>query len=591
MSKNASNDKEEEVGCVDTSMISIVSSSSSSASVSFSSNSSNASSSSNAVDLLDAEETSLSYDDSDSEDVAFLFGTPSSSYDALLVKPSKLSSSSSKASMGPIVAAATKRSAGFVATHPILMAALVFGASFAAGGMLARKHLLSQLVKVRTQHQTLLVARAQLLASHPQLDKVPAGTTGLATANGPAAIAKTTADETRELQDQLDVLQAELHAKKFELERVTEDRTAREQEMLDAIDKLGPIVSGSHHKMVMMQNRRRTATASASATASTGVMLDQDEGSFQHKEAIAHLVKTMAYDQFGPEIHDVEFRVRYYPDDHKEDGGKTTGEEPDAAQADAAAEKAGPVEGRFVVEVADFENNPLSSFLFLQQVDHGLWDDTSFHVNAPHMLLAQPASARVTANSTTTTTSNAPASRLPEMQALGLSRLPIMEYSDAWGQHEKYTIGFGGATATAGSFFYLNKMDNAKTHDGQACFAQVVEGTQVVDAIFSLANYDANFRLRRPVEIVSVRIVDYDVAEEVDEEKGRHHHDLDEPSHRHPHQANHVVHRRGSRRDRDEDAHHHHPRQHHDHHHKRGDEEPHDEGEHTKEQAEIVADH
>lgn len=549
--------KEEEDGCgVNLSMISTSTSSSSSSS---SSASVSSSSSSNAIDLLDAEETSLSYDDSDGEDVAFLFGTPSSSYD--MVKPASLSKSS-KASE------ATKRSARFVLAHPLLMATLVFVASFAAGGMLARRHLMSQLAKVRLQHQSLLDARTELLATHPQLSKVPTGTKG-------PAVTKSVADETQELQDQLDVLQAELHAKKFELERVTEDRKAREQDMLDAIDKLGPIVSGMHK-----QRRRTSATASATAG---GVMLDQDEGSYQHKEAIAHLVKTMAYDQFGSEIQDVEFHVRYYPDNYKDDGDKVNA----ATEADAAA-PAGLVEGRFVVEVADFESNPLSSFLFLQQVDHGLWDDTSFHVNAPHMLLAQPASAHV-ANATT----KAPTSRLPEMQALGLSRLPIMEYNDEWGRHDKYTLGLGSATATAGSFFFLNKMDNSKTHDGQACFAQVVEGTEVVDAIFALSNYDANFRLRRPVEIVSVKIVDYsndqDVEEGPDHDGDSHHHRSGDHDHRGRH-GDHVVHRRGSRRDHAEDAHHQPPKsghKSHDH-----DAEHHDEGEHLNERDEaVVADH
>jgi cyclophilin family peptidyl-prolyl cis-trans isomerase len=574
--KTAGKQDDEEEDGVDTSMIST--SSSSSASYSTSSSSSSPSNASTSIDLLDAEETSLSYDDSDGEDVAFLFGAPSSSYD--VVKPA-VASSSSKASL---VSEATKCSTKFVLAHPLLMAALVFGASFAAGGVLARRHLLSQLVKVRLQHQTLLVARDEILATHPQLHKLP---TRVGDGAVDGDVTKPLADATQELQDQLDLLEAELHAKKFELEQVTESRKSKEQEMLDAIDKLGPIVSGTHnHKMMMMQNRRRTAssvTATAAAGASS-VMLDQDEGSFQHKEAIAHLVKTMAYDQFGPDIHDVEFNVRYYPDNNKE--GSSSGGGASTVSSEEAT--AGPVEGRFVVEMADFESNPLSSFLFLQQVDHGLWDDTSFHVNAPHMLLAQPASANAT---------KAPPSRLPEMQALGLSRLPIMEYNDAWGQHEKYTFGFGSATATAGSFFFVNKMDNAKTHDGQACFAQVVEGVEVVDEIFSLSNYDANFRLRRPVEIVSVKIVDYDHNDQDEDEEGRSHHDEEDSRHHHDHHqqhphGSHVVHRRGSRRDRDEDAHHRQHRHHshgsapHDH-----DEEHLDEGKHLKEHDEAVSDH
>jgi cyclophilin family peptidyl-prolyl cis-trans isomerase len=326
-----------------------------------------------------------------------------------------------------------------------------------------------------------------------------------------------------DLHYELASLRAELEAKERELEKVVSARNQKPPQAAEGDDS-------------------KTTVPRKSADPNDAIPLD-------HKFKLASLIKTIAYDIYGTGVHDVEFHVRYYPD--------------------AKAQE--PEEGVFVAEIADFETTPLSSFLFLEQVNHGLWDDTSFPVNAPHMLLAQPTSAYSIRNHTVAESSQVVPrrSRLPEMQALGLDRLPIMEYQDEWGQHAKYTIGFGSSFSTAGSFFFVNKADNTRAHENQACFGQVVEGVDVIDRVFALQDHDANFKLRRPVEIVSARVVPHEDHEHHDahdhhDEQGDYlpdHHDEDHDHHDedHDHHYDHNDVDHGHHHDHHHNLHHDHP--------------------------------
>ena len=276
---------------------------------------------------------------------------------------------------------------------------------------------------------------------------------------------------------------------------------------------------------------------------------ERDQHERQRRDDLAKFLKTMAYDHYGTETRDVEFHVRLW------EGDEST-------------------EGTFVVEVADFDSMPISAFLFLQQVEHGLWDKTSFYVNAPHVVLAQPISGRKDVN------------RLPEMEAMGLARLPLPEYSDDM-KHEKYTLGFGSSLSTAGSFFFINKVDNSHSQAGQACFARVVEGMDVVDRIMSLQADEVDFRIQ-PVDIVSVKLLEYDQESPV----GENHH-LG-----HPHQVHHDgehSHQEPSKEEHHQQLEHHEPHheavhfeehsdKHHEVHHDAEHEKEHFEGEHHHEE-------
>lgn len=147
----------------------------------------------------------------------------------------------------------------------------------------------------------------------------------------------------------------------------------------------------------------------------------------------------------------------------------------------------------FTVETAPTNIMPASVTIFLQQVDAGLWDDTSFYINAPHMLVAQPVSG------------DGATKRLPEMESRGLAHVPIPEYNDSY-PHLSYTLGFGG-DQRPGPFFYINKVDNTAGHKGQPCFAKVIIGHEAVDKIDAIGSPSNDYYIK-PVEILSVRLLD-----------------------------------------------------------------------------------
>jgi cyclophilin family peptidyl-prolyl cis-trans isomerase len=181
------------------------------------------------------------------------------------------------------------------------------------------------------------------------------------------------------------------------------------------------------------------------------------------------LYRTLILDRYGTGPHFVEFAVHVW-----EDG---------------TAER-----GYFTVQMAPLEYMPASVFLFLEQVNNTLWDGSSFHINAPHVLLAQPLSMR-------------PVEEHPvsKMERMGLARLPFPEYSKEY-PHEPYTLGFGGSK-TPGPNFYINKVDNTIIHAGEPCFGKVIIGKDIVDRLTSLTGSMENPYYIYPVDITRIRIV------------------------------------------------------------------------------------
>ena len=242
-----------------------------------------------------------------------------------------------------------------------------------------------------------------------------------------------------ELSANIEELQKQLEGKKAELNDEERRRSLREKEIFQILDQY-------------------QQTDGSISQASTDVT----------RSDLSNFIKTMAYDRYGSGTQQVEFEVRIWEDDESTDAS-------------------------FVVEVASFDLMPASAFFFLEQVDRGLWDGTSFHVNAPHVLMAQPVSGTHDVH------------KLPEMEAMGLARLPLQEYSEQL-PHQKYTLGFGSAPSTAGSFFFINKTDNSNSQAGQPCFARVVSGFDTIDAITSLETARGNYRIQ-PTEILSAHVL------------------------------------------------------------------------------------
>jgi hypothetical protein len=192
---------------------------------------------------------------------------------------------------------------------------------------------------------------------------------------------------------------------------------------------------------------------------------------FQKQQDASRLYHKLGIDKFGPGPHYAEFEVDIWNGDQ--------------------------VETRyFTVETAPFEYMPASVFLFLEQVDNGLWDGSSFHINAPHVLLAQPLTSH-------------PVEEQPfsKMERMGLARGPFAEYNEDY-PHTAYTLGYGGGSDTPGPNFYINKLDNTDHHEGEPCFSKVIIGRDTIDRMGKLKGSAKHPFYIQPVDIITVRLVD-----------------------------------------------------------------------------------
>lgn len=157
----------------------------------------------------------------------------------------------------------------------------------------------------------------------------------------------------------------------------------------------------------------------------------------------------------------------------------------------------------FTLKMAPLDLMPASVFTFMEQAEAGAWDNTSFHINAPHAIFAQPVSVA------------GDFSNLPRMEELGLARLPFPEYNEEY-PHDEYTVGFSG-TRRSGPSFYINKVDNSINHAGEPCFAKVIIGHDVVDWLSRQEGPPNDPYFIEPIEIRSIRVLG-DVSEAVGSE-------------------------------------------------------------------------
>ena len=134
----------------------------------------------------------------------------------------------------------------------------------------------------------------------------------------------------------------------------------------------------------------------------------------------------------------------------------------------------------FIVEMAPLDWMPTSINLFLDMVSAGIWDNTIFihHEEIEHIMAAAPVdfhTEKVKDN---------------QLNQLGWVGLGFPEYTEKF-PHFQYTLAFAGKGPT----FYINTMDNEKSHgpggqqhqllpqDADSCFAKVVEGVDVIDEL------------------------------------------------------------------------------------------------------------
>lgn len=134
---------------------------------------------------------------------------------------------------------------------------------------------------------------------------------------------------------------------------------------------------------------------------------------------------------------------------------------------------------------------PHSIHLFLEQVDHGLYDRTaSFHTNADNMLKAGPSSTS-----------------LKFQQHPSLNSVLFPEYSFAF-PHLAYTIGY----ANGGPDFFINLKDNSRQQRGQEnadpCFARIVKGREVIQRLHQQP-VDWQDILVHPVKIARMQVISH----------------------------------------------------------------------------------
>jgi hypothetical protein len=152
----------------------------------------------------------------------------------------------------------------------------------------------------------------------------------------------------------------------------------------------------------------------------------------------------------------------------------------------------------FTVQLSSLDDMPVSVYTFLQQTSMGLWDNTGFFINAPHVLMAKSQSFDMQT------------SHYDALAEAGVNSLPFEEYSHRY-PHFKYTLGFAGH-APVGPDWYVNVRDNSKNHGpqglfqsgGEPRFAEIIIGTDVIDRITSIPGEDVV--LKAPISIVSARI-------------------------------------------------------------------------------------
>jgi hypothetical protein len=192
----------------------------------------------------------------------------------------------------------------------------------------------------------------------------------------------------------------------------------------------------------------------------------------QKQQDASRLYHQLGLANFGPGPHYAEFEVDIW----------------DGEQAETRY---------FTVETAPIKHMPASVFLFLEQVDNGLWDGSSIHINAPHVLLAQPLS----------NDPNVEEQPFTKMERMGLARVPFSEYNEEY-MHTAYTLGYGGGSVTPGPNFYINKVDNTDHHEGEPCFSKVIIGLDTIDRMGQLKGSAEHPFYIQPVDIKTVRLVD-----------------------------------------------------------------------------------
>ena len=163
-----------------------------------------------------------------------------------------------------------------------------------------------------------------------------------------------------------------------------------------------------------------------------------------------------------------------------------------------------------ILETAPIDYMPHAVYLFLEQVDHGLYDGTSFHRNAAHMVQAGPHFNLQHHTDPHSKFRHAPS----------LNSVIFQEYAPEMA-HKQYTVGYPGRPG--GPDFYVNMRDNSSLHgpggqhhhtsdvviDADPCFARIVSGIQTIERVHRSDVEESGFHdaIIHPVIITKMRVL------------------------------------------------------------------------------------
>ena len=163
-----------------------------------------------------------------------------------------------------------------------------------------------------------------------------------------------------------------------------------------------------------------------------------------------------------------------------------------------------------IIETASVDDMPHSVFLFLEQIDHHLYDRAIFHRNSPHLIQAGP--------------STDPLVHARFRHNPSLNSVIFQEYAPEILSHKQYTLGYAGRPG--GPDFYVNMRDNSALHgpggqrhphadifqDADPCFAKIVRGFEAMERVHRAQVVDpaTNDAILHPIVIENIKVLPYD---------------------------------------------------------------------------------
>lgn len=254
---------------------------------------------------------------------------------------------------------------------------------------------------------------------------------------------------------------------KTQLEKIIEENTHLEQEMGDLRENHGGLYNEQKESRMI---RRADALV---------------DHMWRLEEAIRKESHRTILERFGPGPHEVEFLFKIDGTDRS-----------------------------FVVEMAPVDEVPHAIHLFMEQVEHGLWNGCYFYLNGPHIVQVGP---RLSEQGVSEGNERA---RIAPFKARGLDQLSFPDYSDNY-PHVTWTVGYTGRPG--GIDWYINKIDNSKLHGrggqvqhalkehGDPCFGKVTRGQMDATVLFRQPIYGdgspLNHFFKDPIQIISATIL------------------------------------------------------------------------------------